>query len=49
MNQEIIKTISEELNVRVHQIDLSNLENGSYFATVYSQSFKKTVQFVLSR
>jgi len=36
-------------NVRVHQIDLSNLENGSYFATVYSQSFQKTVQFVLSR
>ncbi len=38
-----------QYNVRVHQIDLSNLENGSYFATVYSQSFKKTVQFVLSR
>ena len=31
MNQEIIKTISEELNVRVHQIEavLSLLEEGN--------------------
>lgn len=36
-------------NGRVFQLDLSSLENGSYFASVYSQSFKRTVQFVLSR
>ena len=35
-------------NGRIHQLDLSNLESGSYFATVFSQSHKKTVQFVLN-
>lgn len=33
-------------NGRVHQIDLTKLESGSYFVTVYSQSYKRTVQFV---
>ncbi len=35
-------------NGRVYQLDLSKLESGSYFATVYSQSYKRTVQFVLN-
>jgi hypothetical protein len=35
-------------NGRVYQLDLSSLESGSYFATVYSQSYKRTVQFVLN-
>lgn len=35
-------------NGQVHQIDLSNLESGSYFATVYSKSFKRTVKFILN-
>lgn len=35
-------------NGRVHQVDLSAVENGSYFVTVYSQSYKRTVQFVKS-
>jgi Pregnancy-associated plasma protein-A/Secretion system C-terminal sorting domain len=33
-------------NGRVHQMDLSDLESGSYFVTVYSLSYKRTVQFV---
>ncbi len=35
-------------NGRIYQIDLSDLEGGSYFVTVYSKSYKRTVQFVKS-
>jgi hypothetical protein len=39
----------ESPNGRVHQVDLTNAENGIYFVTVANNNFKRTVQFVLSR
>lgn len=36
-------------NGQTYQVDMSAFENGSYFATVYNQSYKKTVKFVLNR
>ncbi len=45
----ISTTTVENTTNHIHQIDLSKAENGVYFVTVSSNSFKKTVQFVLAR
>ena len=48
MNQEIIKTISEELNVRVHQIEavLSLLEEGNTVPFIARYRKEKKMLFV---